>query len=328
VQLGLLGRQVATAAQPEPLLTPGDVSGNADGPLVFVSRHTGNAEVYIMQPEGTIANLSNHPAQDIDPAWSPDGTRIAFASNRSGHFDIVVMPIDGGAPRNLTNYWDTFVEAHPADDLNPTWSPDGTRVAFESNRGGDGEIHVMDVQGFQQTNLTRHPGYDGDPSWSPDGTRIAFASNRDGAWNIFLMNPDGSDQRNITSNPDDAGAPAWSPDGTQLLFHALTFRPNRTANFEIYRMQVDSTAPTALTDNTVDDLNPAWSSDGTRVLFETMRDGATSIYTMQVDQAPGATPVLLPNQPAMSGEPDYSRVILPSQSPAQSGSGAGASPGQ
>lgn len=295
VQLGLLGSELHATAQP---MQPAKSSAN--GPLAFVSHQDGNADIYVMQPDGTVTNLTNHPANDMHPAWSPDGSRIAFASNRNGHFDIMVMNADGSEPRNLTNYWDTFVAARPSNDLHPAWSPDGTQVVFESNRGGDGEINMMDVQGFEQTNLTNHSGDDGDPAWSPDGTHIAFASNRDGAWDIFLMRTDGSGQRNITSSPDDAGSPSWSPDGAHIVFHALTFRPNRVANFEIYVMDAQSAVQTAVTDNETDDINPAWSPDGTRITFEAHRDSATEIYIMQAN---GAAPALLSGQPALSSEP-------------------------
>jgi len=91
-------------------------------------------------------------------------------------------------------------------------SPDGTRIAFQSNRDGNYEIYVMDADGSNQTNLTNNPADDMFPVWSPDGTKIAFMSNRDGNWEIYVMNADGSNQTNLTNNIGDDMYPMWSPD--------------------------------------------------------------------------------------------------------------------
>ena len=107
-------------------------------------------------------------------------------------YDIFSMNPDGSDQTNLTN--------NPADDSAPAWSPDGTRVAFTSDRGGDLEIFLMNADGSNQTNLTNNSADDAFSTWSPDGTRIAFATDRPNG-EIFVMNADGSEQTNLTNDP-------------------------------------------------------------------------------------------------------------------------------
>jgi len=178
----------------------------------------GNSEIHVMNAapleggtRGTNAvNLTDNPAADYGPAWSPDGTRIAFMSDRDGNVEIYVMnaaPLEGGTRGsnavNLTKNW--------ANDSRPAWSPNGQRIAFASDRWGNSEIYVMNADGSNAMNLTDNAADDFQPAWSPDGTRIAFTSDRDGNWEIYVMNADGSGQTNLTDNPAMDHAPAWSP---------------------------------------------------------------------------------------------------------------------
>jgi len=114
------------------------------------------------------------------------------------------------------------------------WSPDGTKIAFNSGRPG--VIDVMNSDGSGQTNLTNNPDSgDSEPAWSPDGSRILFVSARDGNSEIYVMNADGSGQTNLTNNPDSGDSePAWSPDGSRILFVSW-----RGGNAEIYVMNAD-----------------------------------------------------------------------------------------
>jgi hypothetical protein len=148
----------------------------------------------------------------MSPAWSPDGSKIAFGSSRDGGWDIYVINADGSGLRRLTN--------HVARDDSPAWSPDGTKIAFTSDRDGDFEIHVMNEDGSGVRRVADHPAQDGDPSWSPDGRRIAFTSDRDGFNEIYVINADGTGTQRLTSfsDPQEAIQPSWSPDGTMLAY--------------------------------------------------------------------------------------------------------------
>jgi TolB protein len=125
-----------------------------------------------------------------DPAWSPDGQKIAFAQLERG-LGIYVVKADLSGLRRLTR---KSSGSHGA----PAWSPDGRKIAFAVDRDDSSEVFVMNDDGSGQRRLTRGPAYDGDPSWSPDGRKLAFVSNRDGDFEVYVMNADGSGQRRLT----------------------------------------------------------------------------------------------------------------------------------
>jgi Tol biopolymer transport system component len=263
------------------------------GRIAFVSDRDGNEEIYVMNADGSgQTNLTNHPARDYVPSWSPDGALIAFASERDGNSEIYVMNADGGGQTNLTN--------NLAGDVAPAWSPDSALIAFESWRDGGNEIYVMNADGSGQTRLTHSPAPEMNPFWSPDGMRIAFMvmSLPDVKGEIYVMNADGSEQMNLTNDPAGDGEPSWSPDGKRIAF-----RSGRDGNREIYVMNADGSGQTNLTNNPADDWSPSWSSDGRRIAFVSDRDGNWEIYVMNADSS-GVT--RLTDNPAKDLYPSWS----------------------
>ena len=201
-----------------------DACWSPDGKqIAFTSTKGIFSDIWVMDADGgNQRKLTNHEATERGPDWSPDGTRIAFYSNRDGiwnrnpndNWEIYVMDADGANPVNLTN--------HPAWDSHPAWSPDGTRIAFHSNREENTEIYVMNADGTNPINLTNHPAVDRGPDWSPDGLRIAFSSNRDGDWEknrndnweVYVMNADGTNPINLTNHPKWDSQTSWEPVST------------------------------------------------------------------------------------------------------------------
>ena len=173
------------------------------------------------------------------------------------------------------------------------------QIAFVSQRDGNPEIYVMDVDGKNQRRLTNHPDNDLSPSWSPDGKRIVFFSNRDGhvhvihglpAYEIYVMDADGGNPQNLTNNPFDDRNPSWAPDGKRIVFQSNRDKDN-PQNYEIYVMDADGGNQQNLTENPNEDQYPSWSPDGKRIVFSSAREGhfigefgiTDEIYVMDVD---------------------------------------------
>ena len=264
------------------------------GAITFVSNDDGRGEIYVLNAEGG-ANLTQDTAFDWAPAWSPDGSQVAFASNREAGFDVFVMDASGAGVVRLTD--------DPADDGidGIAWSPDGTRLAFVSNRGGDNDIYLVDADGSGvPTNLTADRANDRFPAWSADGERLLFESNRLGDFDIYSVAVDGTDLVNLTDDLATDRQPAWSPDGTQIAFTS-----DRSGNFEIHVMAADGTDVRRVTDDPASDQAPTWSPDGIAIAFETDRDGDAEIYTVNSD---GSEPTNVTDNPgADDWDPDWSR---------------------
>jgi TolB protein len=261
-------------------------------------------DIYVMNADGSgQTNLTNNPAEEWWPAWSPDGTRIAFTSNRDGNFDIYVMNADGSGQTNLTN--------NPAaSDTHPTWSPDGTRIAFASEPiAGEhsSEIAIMNADGSGVTRLTSAepdtPGLvSGSPDWSPDGTRIVFTRAGPIDSSLLIINSDGTGLQ-VLDEPFYTGVPAWSPDSSRIAFYS---------NDQVFVMHADGSNPINLTAAEGHNTYPDWSPDGTRIVFAAERGtdnqpigaGNHAIYVMNAD---GSGQTRLTNNPmATEGAPAWS----------------------
>jgi uncharacterized repeat protein (TIGR01451 family) len=171
------------------------------------------------------------------------------------------------------------------------------KLAFSTNRDGDYEVYVMNVDGSSPTRLTSVAGDDFQPEWSPDGNKLAFRSRRDGNAEIYVMNADGSAQTRLTNDADFDTDAAWSPDGSKLAFVS-----DRDGNFEIYVMNADGSAPTRLTDEPAADFQPEWSPDGSKLAFRSTRDGNDEVYVMNVD---GTAQSNRTQNPAFDGDADW-----------------------
>ena len=198
------------------------------------------------------------------------------------------MNADGGNPQNLTN--------NLSYDSSPSWSPDGKRIAFDSDREGrfNWEIYVMDADGRNLQRLTNNPDDDGHPddrypSWSPDGAHIVFTARREEhvenkfavTYEIYVMDADGGNQQRLTDNRNNEWAPVWSPDGKRIAFYSD--RKGTFDNFDIYVMDADGGNQQNLTNNRAWNRHPSWSPNGERIAFSSNRDGNWEIYVMDTD---------------------------------------------
>lgn len=213
-----------------------------------------SGEIYVLDFDpltgravGQARRLTDSPAADGWPAWSPAGDRIAFHSDRGGDFDIWVMGADGSSPVNLTN--------HPGDDRYPAWSPDGDRIAFASDRDGSYDIWVMNTDGSNLVKLTDSPARDRYPIWSPDGTRLTFNTDRDGNQEIYIMPAPGGGTNpvNVTNTPYVEGLADWSPDGTRLVLYS-----EQKKDKDVYILDLATGQWTNITNSPTSDEYCAW----------------------------------------------------------------------
>ena len=254
-------RRYLTVALVLSLLIPMHIakSGYAAGrpKIAFSSTRDGNQEIYVMDIDGgNQVRLTDDPANDLEPSWSPDGKRIAFVSRRSGVRQIYVMDSDGQNVMRLTN---------EAINREPAWSPNGKKIAYTRSKGGF-QVWVMDADGQNRIQLTQL-GKNNQPTWSPDSKRIAFASFRGVGTGIYVMDENGKNQERLTPDRQFTANPSWSPDGNWIAYGAL----DEENSFQIYVARaVGVPRLERLTRNLPHKLQPAWSPDGTTIAYTSM----------------------------------------------------------
>jgi len=276
-----------------PFIISGSPNAPDVGKIVFASdKRVGSAvslnfEIYSINADGSnLSNLSNNPGIDGSPAWSPDGSQIAFRSERDGESDIFVMSVDGSGQINLTGR--SRGEGGPswtANDYSPAWSPDGSKIVFVSYRTGNGEIFSMNPDGSGLNNISNNPVLESNPAWSPDGSRIAFTVESFAIINIHIMDSDGKNRKQLTEVSDvrfSEGCPAWSPDGTKIAFSSKRNSGGdlRESNAQLFVMNADGSDQTLLVDK---GGCPSWSPDGARIAFSRSRFGKSDIYVINSD---------------------------------------------
>jgi Tol biopolymer transport system component len=255
------------------LLTPLSVTGPAaatypgsDGRVAFgLDRDPSLAspDIYTVRPDGRgLRRLTRHPAADICPNYSADGTAITFCSNRTGTYQIFVMKADGRNKRRLTSL--------DAGGIFPDFSPDGHRIVFQ---GLDGDLYTVGRRFGRLTKLTSGPAVEQYPSYSPDGTKIAYVSNKSGVNQVWVMRSDGSHPRQLTFGGAPKGqVPDWSPDGERIAYQSAA-----TGGGDIYVMNADGTQQMRVTRSPKLELGPSWSPDGGQIAY--LRSVAPTVIT-------------------------------------------------
>jgi hypothetical protein len=250
-------------------LTTGPKPKLENGEIAYYSGNQTAMAPYAMAADGTSPRaLGGGVAHDNILAWSPDGTYVAYSDG----VDIWVIGLFDALQVTNTPGFNNF---------QPTWSPDGQRIAFVSNRDGNLEIYSARMDGGDLRRLTNNPGNDSDPAWSPDGTRIAFTSDRSGNTELYVMSAaDGANPTPVTVSPGTEAQVSWSPDGQQLAY--VLFEQNMPAAIYVAK---PGFAPVQVTQNMVV-MDPVWSPDSQRLAFvgeSPAGSGQHEIFSVRAD---------------------------------------------
>ena len=253
---------------------PAAFPGSA-GKLAVSSPRSGfptESNLYTMGADGSAqTQITSFNGDELFPAWSPDGARVAFQQDPGLHPEIWTAKADGTDLRQLTSNSD--------GDRHPAWSPDGTKIVFASDRAPGTtlqDLYVMNADGTGQVALTTTPSVDEDyPSWSPDGTKIVFS--RDG--DIATVAADGTGLVPLTATEQVEIEPDWSPDGTRIVY-----RSGINANDEIWRMNANGSGVTNISNTgAAVEERPVWSPAGDRIAFVKGAFSSAEVWTMNPD---------------------------------------------
>lgn len=204
----------------------------------------------------------------VEPRWAPNGTRLAYVCGEYEP-DICMIGSDG------TNY--TQLTSHPSRDIAPSWSPDGSAIAYQTSRGGLSDIYVLNLTKMTERDMTGGISQNAQPSWSPDGKYILFQSDRDGSMDIFVVPVEGGQAMNLTNNKALDVDPQWSPNG-----ELIAFRSNRSGEWDLFIMRRDGSGLINLTAGWGPVFTYAWSPDGRYLAFASSHTGNSDIYMVSI----------------------------------------------
>ena len=247
----------------------------AEGRLLFatIPPGAGDTDIFAAGPGASprLERLTDYAGPDNQPVWSPDGSQIAFVSDRAEaeNMDIYVMNADGTGVSRVTE--------DAALDSGPAWAPDGLRIAFErTDASGHAEIYVVSLADGSEERLTSNDVIDAQPDWSPDGATIAFMRNTSGDASLMAIDVASGGERQLTDLPGAESNPSWSPDGLTI---AYARSPEGSYSADIWFMSPTGTDHRPFSTMEGDQRTFAWSPDGDKLAFLAATPAGQRVFT-------------------------------------------------
>jgi len=247
-----------------------------DSHIYFVSDRTGHKEIWAMDADGkNQRQITHYNSTSIEPAVSPDGSKIAFTSYARGNPGIFVFSVD--PVRDLR-----FYNQGASVNSSPSFTPDGKQIIYSSSAGRCCRIFLANLDGSGFRPVSSLSSIDTEPKVNPKtGGEVVFSSGRSGPEQIYRMNIDGADVERLSDGTGEAANPSWHPGG-QIIAYAWT-RGYATGAWNIFAMDVASKKYTQLTHGEGKNEHPSWAPDGVHLVFASTRSGRPQIYTMLAD---------------------------------------------
>jgi len=247
--------------------------------FVFASDRDGNWEIYVAPTSGDLNFAQrvtyNETAIDTDPTWGPNNY-IVYESSRNGNWDLVMLDVKTGQEYEITD--------SPSNELNPAWSPDGSKIVYQSDVNSsalvtDWQVFELDLTTMTVRRLTSEPFGAVDPAYSPDGNRIVYRTLTESTNSVIkVMNGDLSGNVAVTTDAESATTPVFSPSGRYIAYQS-----NADGDLDIYVHEFATGLTRKLTDNTIDDFAPTWLCGDDRLVFTSEIFGQPDIFEVDVE---------------------------------------------
>jgi TolB protein len=292
--------EIAAIPSPIPTATQVPEALRPRGTIAYTVRERGQTDLWAVGVGSrSPIRITNDIADERDPEWNVDGTRLAYASRQDGNWELYVYTLVTQQTDRVT--FDLSFQA------NPTWSPDSLWIAYENYIGENLDIYALPIDGSDTPRqVTSHPAPDFSPAWSPDGRRIAFVSWRDGNQDIYIISLDDLTITNVTNTPLlNEDHPKWSPDGGAIAYSAW----DQGAEKVFVKSLDDPGRPAEVISF---GRTPAWSPDGTSLIYALdSTDGTQTYLSARTYRGEGDIPIEVVGLPYSATAPTWSEQTLP-----------------